>query len=1143
MQYKRFALLLLGLAVSLSASADVVFEEKFDSGYGSGVPAGQDIAVSGGSGVIFAQENLADFAALKPNLKPGTAITFPLPSFPSDFGSFEMKIAPYFNQLQPYRSSKQKFKLYYIARAETSNKESAFSLYIQNRTLNAELLFPGKKKIFLTASVADWKPGQWHTVRLEWTPTSKNLLIDGKPASESAVPGPLQTAAQLTLGGSGNDCSLQGALDDVRIESGKPAISETFSTSAGLKENWELVLADGAEGNAVIDESLRTPDGQPTLRLTKTNNRGYLMLRRRKAFGDELKPGTTYRIGGVFHAENAMPDNTLCFRVQRGERFPYYYDVAPNSGEVYTTYSLLNNNPRGTWEDNFYYFIPSAAQKSVPCRLAVLLRGSPCSVNLGSISVVAVPPHPPLSPDKKAFWAPHIKIEDPLLSEEEVLAKVAKRTPATLEIRQNGRTPQLLLNGRIVPPIAYRVQFSNRNARYLEMNRDAGIDLLVAPVTAGGKFRSILKGVGKYDFTEARTDLFRALCRAPDAVILLQICAYAYPGMEAEPDEIWQNRDGLLAVSSSGNMLYADRFVKEKSGKEEYYPSYASQKWRKTCTDAVVAYLEDLKASGLLNAIGGITLAIGEDGQMLTRWPAKQDFSPAARRGFAAFLRKKYGTEEKLRAAWNNPKAEFDFPSRESMPGYKYPDNSEFRNPANDQAYVDAMEYHYAMQKDTLDYFAKRCLAVFGRPVLAVTSSWGGLAPWQADIASGSGPINGTSPQLRYPDRRPGRPIAIAAPLDSQRCNGVIDFQELDLRTYVRNPLPTPLYRDYHSYAMTPDIFKAVSRRLAGFQIAKGMGFWYYDMAQEFADKPLLEIIRKGNEIYRRVAEKPDTFQPDTAVLYDNVSAFYWAPKGDLPGRFSKWQAHYSMPSGVPYDIYYLDDFLAHPERWNYKTVIVSAALRMTPERRAAFEKLKSADRTLVWLYPAGILEGVKQSSELMGIGIRRDGKELLEMEPASGSPLARNLEGCLGVSSYYGYACYLGGAEHFMALPRFVADDPAAEVIGKFLSDGKPGIALRKYPSWTSIFVASPDGLSAQLLWNIARRNGSFIAVDRMGLALSMRDRFMSLHAMKRGTYQVRFPQSGKIMDADSGKVLTPNGDTASVTMEAGETRWLIQE
>ncbi len=215
----------------------------------------------------------------------------------------------------------------------------------------------------------------------------------------------------------------------------------------------------------------------------------------------------------------------------------------------------------------------------------------------------------------------------------------------------------------------------------------------------------------------------------------------------------------------------------------------------------------------------------------------------------------------------------------------------------------------------------------------------------------------------------------------------------------------------------------------------------------------------------------------------------------------------------------------------------------MTPERRAAFEKLKSANRTLVWLYPAGILEGVKQSSELMGIGIRRDGRELLEMEPASGSPLARNLEGCLGVSSYYGYACYLGGMEHFMDLPRFVADDPAAEVIGKFLSDGKPAIALRKYPSWTSIFVGSPDGLSAQLLWNIARQNGSFIAVDRPGLALSMRDRFMSLHAIKRGTYQVRFPQSGKIVDADSGKVLTPNGDTASLTMEAGETRWLIQE
>ena len=1126
----------------LAGFCGIILEENFESG----IPGGQDIAVpgyGGGRGALFARENLQDFSSLKQNPKPGKAVVLPVDTFPAEFGAFEVKIAPYFNQKQPYRASEQKFKLYYVARAQTRGKGNAFSLYIFGKKLYAELPFPGNKKILLTVPVSQWKPGDWHTIRLEWTPAAKKLFVDGKLERESAVPGPLQSASHLMLGGSYHDCSLQGIMDDVKLESGNAPVCETFSDKAALLKNWELILADGAEGEAVVDSNLRGPDGRPTLRLEKTNNRGYLMLRRRRAFGSELRPGRTYRIGGAFHAENAMPDNTLCFRVQRGERFPYYYDTRPNSGEGYTTYSFLNNNARGAWEDNFYYFIPQESGKSAPCRLVILLRGSPCSVHLGSVSAVELPPHPPLSPDKKAFWDPHLEIEAPLLNEEEVLAHVRKRPPATLEIRKNGRTSQLYLNGKAEAPIAYRVQPSNRNARYLEMNRDADIRLLIAPVIAGGKFRSILKGAGQYDFSMARTDLMRALRRAPDAVILLQICAYAYPGMEAEPDEIWQNRDGLFAVSSSGNMLYADRWVKQKNGKEEYYPSYASRKWRKNCADAIVAYLKYLKTEGLLNAVGGITLAIGEDGQMLTRWPAKQDYSPVARRGFSAYLRKKYRTEETLRKAWNKPDARFDFPTRESMPGYRKPEAGDFRNPTRDQSYVDAMEYHYEMQLETLNYFAERCLAVFGRPVLTVTSSWGGLAPWQAEIADGTGPIRGTSPQLRYPDRRPGRPIALAAPLDTQRCNGVIDFQELDLRTYVRNPLPTPLYRDYHSYAMTPAVFKALSRRLAGFQIAKGMGFWYYDMAQEFADKAILNIIRKGNSIYRAIADKPDTFQPDTAVLYDQVSAFYWAPDGDLSGRFGKWQAHYAMSSGVPYDSYYLDDFLKHPDRWNYKTVIVYAALRMTPERRTALEKLKNGHRTLIWLYPAGILEGEKESSRLMGIKIRRDGKEILELEGiADASPLTQNLEGCLGVASYYHYACYLSGMERRMELPRFVVDDPAAQIIGRYISDGKDGIAVRKYSEWTSIFIGSPDGLSAGLLRNIAEWNGSFRAVDRPGLALAMRDRFMSLHAMKRGTYQVRFPQSGKIINADTGQVLAEESDRVSVTLDAGETLWLLQ-
>ena len=1096
-----------------------------------------------GRGLLFAQENLPDFADLGENLPRQDAIIIPLPEFSEYGGEFSFRYRPYFNQTQPYRERQGEAQRYLLADF-SDGEESSLQIEIVKQSLSAGFRLANGKVFTIRASVADWQAKQWRLITVRWTPFLKEILLDGEQVANIALSGELAPKAKhIKLGGKGQDCSAQGVFDDLKLISLRPEIRETFSDLQALLANWEFLQEEGAEGELRIDNSIKSRSGMPSLQMVKSNNKGYLMLRRREAL--ELPKAVTYRVGGSFHSRNADVTNTLCFRVQENDDYPYYYHVNPNSGEVYTTYSRLTNSPPGEWIDSFYYVIPPERKNPPQQRAVILLRGAACTVNIDELRVEAVAPHPKgyPGPDAKCHWDAHIPLEEPILSEAEAYEKVKNREPARLTIRQNHRTPELLCNGKLMIPAAYRVQGWNKNCRYYEMYYLGGTELLMVPVTAGGYSSvNIMKGIGDFDFTIAEEDFIRALRRAPDAVYLMQVGARPYPGMDADLDEVWQNRQGLLGVCNNQGMLYVNQFVKEKSGTQEYYPSYASPKWRQYCADAVVAYVRHLREKGLLNAVGAFTIAMGEDGQFLTGL-AKFDCSPVARRGFSQFLQNKYGTVERLRAVWRDPDATFDFPTPQSMPNPVMPPGV-FRNPQMDVKALDAVAYHYALQLDTMNYFAERIEEAAGRPMLFITSSWGGNLPYQDQIAIGSTRLHGTSPQLRYPDRRPGRPIANQTALDSMRANASIDFQELDLRTYTRRVTPAARARDYLSHARTPEMFKNISRRQAGFQIAKSQGFWYYDMAQEFADSEILKIIKRSNEIFREVAATPDQWKPDVAVVYDLFSIKTLS--NGLSGRLEHWIASSLLPSGVPYDMFYLNDFLQHPERRDYKTIIFCSTLFLRPEEREIIQSLKSQGRTLVFMYAPGYLDpagtSVQSMNQLCEINCREDGSDLLDMEPAGTHLLASGLEGVLGIAGYYNYACYMRSHEKRMHLPRFVIDDDQAEIIGRYLSDGKPGIAIRRFQDWNSILVSSPDALSARLLHNIAKWNGSFVATDKTGCQLSMRDNFMSIHALRGGQYTFTFPAKGNIHDADSDQLLAEKDAQVTIDIEAGETRWLIK-
>ncbi len=203
-----------GATLSLGA-ADLKFD--FD---GNNLPVkAQTVNGFSGKGILFAQENLKDFADLGAEVKKQGAITVPVTEFPAS-GELSFRYRPFFNQIKPYRNYQNKFTLYYLVNLRDESGPAVLA-YIYKNDKKCELTVNfkmGVRKVALTKSVADWKPGEWHNIAIRWSADSKELVIDGKTAAKSTRKGDIAPAPdKLIIGGNGNDCSAQGVFDDVTL--------------------------------------------------------------------------------------------------------------------------------------------------------------------------------------------------------------------------------------------------------------------------------------------------------------------------------------------------------------------------------------------------------------------------------------------------------------------------------------------------------------------------------------------------------------------------------------------------------------------------------------------------------------------------------------------------------------------------------------------------------------------------------------------------------------------------------------------------------------------------------------------------------------------------------------------------------------
>ena len=526
------------------------------------------------------------------------------------------------------------------------------------------------------------------------------------------------------------------------------------------------------------------------------------------------------------------------------------------------------------------------------------------------------------------------------IDEREFDARLAADTEHAAAMRRVGDEVRLLIDGKAVPPALYKpipfgmgVPFTGEGRMFAE----SGIGLQTVNVRFGvGGGRIGFWSKDGFDVAGAVKRVKDAMRAAPDAFYFLTIRLDAYPEYADEhPDERWLLPDGspVYGGCSQGEKK---PHASAPKGKWKWISNH-SLVWRADVKRNLTAFIGALKAAGLAKRVVGIHLAGYHDGQFATMAP---DCSKPAVAAFRRWQETRYG-----RVRWPEPPA--------------YDAKKPMLNPSADEAQVAFQLFlkwgPFAMQEDV----ARHIRAQFGKPI--VIGRWC-MTPFGGSFMSAldftpfvkSDAIDFLVAQPVYPRRAPGVACGVRVPLASFRAHGKMFLNEFDLRTWHGRSGETEPRSYWLSEALDRPMWEAIHRKLSGQMLANSMGWWYFDMADNwFGDAEIQSDIASVQKFHRRhLTRKPVSWKPSAAVLLDEEGCLLRNRIGmnfqAEEYRMTAEQLQVLASSGVPYDVWLLDDWLGDPSRADgYRYVLTMGVYAKDAARRNLLDRLAARGATV----------------------------------------------------------------------------------------------------------------------------------------------------------------------------------------------------
>ena len=509
----------------------------------------------------------------------------------------------------------------------------------------------------------------------------------------------------------------------------------------------------------------------------------------------------------------------------------------------------------------------------------------------------------------------------------------------------------LEIDGKPVPPIVYKptpfghgVPFTGEG-RALE---GAGVDLQTVNIRLGVGFGRIgFWSTNGFDCAGAVRRVKDFMRSAPHSLFFVTIRCDAYPEYSNEhPDEKWLRPDGSVVYGSCSQGQ--KRATPTPPPHTWPWVSNHSLVWRADVKRLMSQFVGELKRTGLAKRIVGFHLAGYHDGQFAV---PVADFSKPAAAAFREWQKEAYG-----RVRWSEP------PS--------FPKGQELLDPIRDEAQVAYQKFlkwgPMRMQED----FARHLKAALGKPIVVgrwCMNTFGGSIMATLDFTpfTRSDALDFLVAQPHYQRRAPGLDCAVRPPLGSFRLHGKMFLNEFDLRTWTGRSGENEARGIFLSEATDLPMWESIHRKLAGQMFANRMGWWYFDMSDNwFCDPAMLKDIasvrRTGASL---AAAEPSPWKPPVAVVVDEEGLMLRNRIGvDLSMREvnnTPWQMQDFGASAVPYDILLAQDFMDDPTRIDgYKVAVLCGFYQIDARRRELIGTLGKKGVRLVFLADSGACGG-----------------------------------------------------------------------------------------------------------------------------------------------------------------------------------------
>ena len=766
---------------------------------------------------------------------------------------------------------------------------------------------------------------------------------------------------------------------------------------------------------------------------------------------------------------------------------------------------------------------------------------------------------------------------------------------AKARIERYRGAPAILIDGVPYPPMTLTT--IQEDPEYLKKLRESGIRIFY--LTTAMRWNR----PGTESEPDGVTDTLRRMQQlldiVPDAYIMFRL--NVNPSVEwinAHPEEQVLFNDGSHepVICTSAGKEPLDGMI-----------SFASGKWRAEGKQAIEDYLAEMEQSPLFDRVIGFFLCAGGTDEWYYPGEARldnekkgtyADFSAPFQKSYSEFLRKKYGTEENLRRAWNKPDATFDrpqIPTIEERVHIRNADDSmvkalanwEFvgqvlgagvdfdaKSPANVGVFLNADRCLYTADfYDALHHATADTIVHFGtvlknhNPDLLVGAFYGSCgctAYYEASTCSGtlsildSGVVDFLAAPGVYNNREPGGVVALREMQDSFRLRNQIFINEDDSRTHLCLPL---IQRQTMALYTPQDSVNTLKRDFAR-DICEDIQGWWLDMsippAKGWYDDPdILALFKRQQEIGQLAYSIDRTKKNEIALIYDTESVLMVSDSTDkLVLDFFRTSDLARI--GAPVDYYFHND-LARADMPDYKLYVMLNQYCLTDEEREAIHaKARKNHATVLWLYAPGFVNfqaspvmSLKNMEKAVGMKLKIFNRTIFpwfRVDP-SAHPAVRFAR----PEQRYGYIDRHVHSNIWVTPsvlppvytnPGFaIQEDKAVTVLGRYCLDGEVAYAMREDMGFVSAYCCT-QVIRSELIASLAEYSGCHLYTQSDDV-LYANQNFVAIHASYTGTRRITFPQRCSPYELYEKRYYGHNVSYLDLDLKLGETRMfqILQE